>query len=79
METLSKWILYVFFTCILLVVGCEEFLWWDYQNNQYNPCAIEGERMKLDSYSTIAPAGSNYGAMCVGFTKSGHRIRYSAR
>lgn len=72
-------ILWVILTAVLLVGGCTQFLWWDYQNHMPNPCGRAGEARRYTGVEQYAQQGSNYGAMCGGFTSSGRYVSYQAR
>ena len=51
---------------ILTIGGCISFLWHNYQSTAYNPCQTHGERRGITDIAELAPAGSNYPAICSG-------------
>ena len=79
MTDIIRVILYTIIVGILLIGGCTQFLWYDYTKNRQNPCTTEGEFQNYSSIQELAPQGSNYGAMCGGYTSSGRYISYQAR
>lgn len=58
-----KLIRLIVFISILTVGGCTQLLWVQYRD-AYQPCQTKGEQLGYIDIAQLAPAGSNYPALC---------------
>jgi hypothetical protein len=64
---------------VLLIGWWMAFLWKTYEATVHDPCQAAGEREGLFEIKQFTQEGSNYGAICGGFTAEGRYRVFNSR